>query len=152
VSHPALARLGPDLLKPDFDPAAARRRLRERGALEIAVALMDQTALAGIGNVYKSEVLFLGGVSPLARVGELDDVTLDRLVATARDLMRRNLGSGVRRTTTALSSGFAWVYRRSGQPCRKCGTAIRRVVQGDEARSTYFCPACQRGGALASGR
>jgi endonuclease-8 len=142
ASHRALARLGPDLLEPDFDPAAARQRLRERGDLAIGVALMDQTALAGIGNVYKSEVLFLARVSPIARVGELDDATLDRLVTVARDLMRRNLGPGMRRTATRLSPGL-WVYRRAGQPCRRCGTTIARAVQGEQARSTYFCPACQ---------
>jgi endonuclease-8 len=143
AAHPALARLGPDLLKPDFDPAAARRRLRERGELAIGVALMDQTALAGVGNVYKSEVLFLCGVSPFRRVGDLDDRTLDRLVTTAGELLRRNLGPGVRRTTSPLAPGRLWVYRRSRQPCRKCGTAIERAVQGEQARATYFCPTCQ---------
>jgi endonuclease VIII len=144
ATHPALARLGPDLLEPAFDPAAARRRLRARGDLEIGPALMDQTALAGIGNSYKSEVLFLCGVSPFLRVNELDDATIDRLVATARDLLRRNLGAGLRRTTSSLAPGRLWVYRRSGQPCRKCGAAIERRVQGEQARSTYFCPTCQR--------
>jgi endonuclease-8 len=142
-AHPALARLGPDLLTSDFDPAAARHRLRERGPLPIAVALMDQTALAGIGNVYKSEVLFLCGVSPLARVSDLDDAAIGRLIAKAGELLRRNLGAGVRRTTSPLASERLWVYRRSGRPCRKCGTAIARIVQGEQARSTYFCPACQ---------
>ena len=149
ATHPALSRLGPDvlrpdLLRPDFDPAAARRRLRQRGELQIGVALLDQAALAGIGNVYKSEVLFLCGVSPFARVRDLDDTTVDRLVAKAGDLLRRNLGPGPRRTTSALSPVRHWVYRRSHGPCRKCGTPIERAVQGDEARSTYFCPACQR--------
>ena len=144
AAHPALARLGPDLLGPGFDPVAARRRLRARGDLEIGPALMDQTALAGIGNVYKSEVLFLCGVSPFARVSELDDGTIDRLVAKAGDLLRRNLGAGLRRTTSSLAPGRLWVYRRSGQPCRKCGAAIERRVQGEQARSTYFCPTCQR--------
>ena len=144
AAHPALARLGPDLLGPGFDPVAARRRLRERGDLEIGPALMDQTSLAGIGNVYKSEVLFLCGVSPFRRVRELDDAALDRLVARAGKLLRRNLGPGLRRTTSSLAPGRLWVYRRSGQPCRKCGTTIERAVQGEQARSTYFCPACQR--------
>lgn len=144
AAHPALSRLGPDLLGAGFDPVAARRRLRARGETPIGVALMDQTALAGIGNVYKSEVLFLCGVSPRARVRDLDDGTIDRLVAKAGELLRRNLGPGPRRTTSALSPLRLWVYRRSGEPCRRCGTAIERVVQGDEARSTYFCPACQR--------
>ncbi len=143
ATHPALARLGPDLLKPEFDPAQARRRLRERAHVQIGVALVDQTALAGIGNVYKSEVLFLCGVSPFARVGDLDDATIDRLVARAAELLRRNLGPGRRRTTSPLAAGRLWVYRRSGQSCRKCGTAIARAVQGEQARSTYYCPACQ---------
>ncbi len=105
---------------------------------------MDQTALAGIGNVYKSEVLFLCGVSPRVRVRDLDDATIDRLVAKAGELLRRNLGPGLRRTTSALSPLRHWVYRRSRLPCRRCGTAIERTVQGEQARSTYFCPACQR--------
>jgi endonuclease-8 len=143
ASHPALRCLGPDLLEEGFAPSTCRARLRSRGELEIGVALMDQTALAGIGNVYKSEVLFLCGVSPFARVSNLDDATLDHLVARAADLMRRNLGPGFRRTTTALSPTRVWVYRRSGQACLRCGTTIRRTVQGEQARSTYYCRACQ---------
>ena len=143
--HPALARLGPDLLDPAFDPGAARARLRARGEREIGAALLDQTALAGIGNVYKSETLFLCGTPPRARVRELDDAALDRLIETARRLMSRNLGGGPRRTTSPLAPGLAWVYRRSGEPCRRCGTAVLRLVQGDPARSTYYCPRCQSG-------
>ena len=143
AAHPALGRLGPDLLAPGFDPAAAGQRLRARGEAPIGVALLDQTALAGIGNVYKSEVLFLCGVSPFTRVRLLDDGTLGRLVEKARELLRRNLGPGMRRTTSPLAAGRLWVYGRKGQPCRKCGTAIERAVQGEEARSTYFCPSCQ---------
>jgi endonuclease-8 len=144
AAHPALSQLGPDLLGPGFDPVAARRRLRARGELPIGVALLDQTALAGIGNVYRSEVLFLCGVSPFTRVRDLDDPTVDRLVAKAGELLRRNLGPGPRRTTSALSPVRLWVYRRSREPCRKCGTPIERMVQGEQVRSTYFCPACQR--------
>ncbi|HSD26630.1 MAG TPA: DNA-formamidopyrimidine glycosylase family protein [Vicinamibacteria bacterium] len=144
ATHPALARLGPDLLAPGFDPEGARRRLRARGDLEVAAALLDQTALAGIGNVYKSEVLFLCGVSPFTRVRDLDDATIDRLVARAGEMLRRNLGPGGPRRIPGLPPGRLWVYRRSGQPCRKCGTRIERAVQGEQARSTYFCPLCQR--------
>jgi endonuclease-8 len=143
--HPALARLGPDLLSESFDPTRARARLRARGDLEIGVALLDQTALAGIGNVYKSEVLFLCRVAPRARVSELDDASLDRLIETARRLMSANLGPGPRRTTSSLSAERLLVYRRTGRPCRRCGGAISRLVQGEQARSTYFCPRCQRG-------
>ena len=144
AAHPGLRRLGPDLLAPRFDPAAAGRRLRARGETPIGVALLDQTALAGIGNVYKSEVLFLCGVSPFTRVRLLDDGTLGRLVGTAGALLRRNLGPGMRRTTAPLAGGRFWVYGRSGQPCRRCGAAVQRAVQGEQARSTYFCPTCQK--------
>ncbi len=142
--HPALLRLGPDLLDGGFDAARAQARLRARGELEIAVALLDQTALAGIGNVYKSEVLFLCGVPPRARVSSLDDATLERLITTARRLMRANLAAGPRRTTAPGSAERLFVYRRAGRPCRRCGTLVRRLVQGEQARSTYFCPRCQR--------
>jgi endonuclease VIII len=143
AAHPALSRLGPDLLGPGFDADAARRRLRARGDLEIGEVLLDQTALAGIGNVYKSEVLFLCGVSPFTPVRELDDATLDRLVARAKELMRRNTGPSGQRRVPGLAPGRLWVYRRSGQPCLRCGTRVQRAVQGEQARSTYFCPACQ---------
>jgi endonuclease-8 len=144
AAHPTLSRLGPDLLGEGFDANAARRRLRARGNLEIGIALLDQTALAGIGNVYKSEVLFLCGVSPFARVRDLDDPALDRLVAKAGELLRRNVGPSGPRRLPGLAPGRLWVYRRSGQPCRRCGTAIQHGVQGEQARSTYFCPVCQR--------
>jgi endonuclease-8 len=143
AAHPALSRLGPDPLRSDFDPRMARVRLRSRGELEVAVALMDQTAVAGIGNVYKSETLFLVGVSPFARVRDLDDDILNRLVATARDLMSRNLGPGERRTTPMTAPDPLWVYGRRGRACRMCGALIRRVVQGEQVRATYFCPVCQ---------
>jgi endonuclease-8 len=144
--HPALARLGPDLLDPAFSAAVARERLRARGAAEVGAALLDQTALAGIGNVYKSETLFLCAVPPRARVRDLDDDALDRLVETARRLMRRNLSGGPRRTTSPLAPGLAWVYGRAGAPCRRCGASVTRLTQGDPPRSTYFCPRCQAGG------
>ena len=137
------ARSRPAGARPSTPPRPAAACARA-ATLPIGVALMDQTALAGIGNVYKSEVLFLCGVSPFARVRDLDDATIDRLVAKAGELLRRNLGPGLRRTTSALSPLRLWVYRRSRLPCRRCGTAIERVVQGEQARSTYFCPACQR--------
>jgi endonuclease-8 len=141
--HPALAGLGPDVLGEGFDAAEARRRLRARGGHEIAAALVDQQALAGIGNVYKSEVLFLCGVSPFARVSALDDATLDRLVATAVRLMKRSVATAVRRTTSPLAPFDLWVYGRAGRPCRRCGSTLRRRSQGLPPRSTFWCPACQ---------
>ena len=149
--HPALSRLGPDLLAPDFDATEARRRLRapERAGLEIAVALLDQRALAGIGNVYKNEILWIERVSPFARVDSLDDATLDRLVATGQRLLLANVDArrGAERVTTSGDRGVAgplYVYGRQGRPCRRCRTAIQVVRQGmDLPRSTYWCRACQ---------
>ena len=141
--HATLQALGPDLLSPDFDLARARQRLRVDDDAEIGDALLDQTALAGIGNVYKSEVLFLCGVSPFRPVAGLEDERLDRVVATAAALMKRNLGAGERRTTSGLTPEPLWVYERGGRPCRRCGTTIERRAQGALARSTWWCPRCQ---------
>jgi endonuclease-8 len=141
--HAALQRLGPDLLAPDFDEAEALARLRAAADLEIADALLDQSTVAGIGNVYKSEVLFLERVNPFARVASLDDETLQRLLRTARRQMRRNVGVSERRTTDSRQRSALWAYDRAGQPCARCGTPIRRALQGPHARSTYWCPGCQ---------
>lgn len=135
--------LGPDLLSPDYDPAEALRRLREHPDLTIAEALMRQSIVAGIGNVYKSEVLFLEKVSPFVAVSSLDDATLERLLKRARELMRRNL-KGPRRTTFGSFAGTPYfVYERSGQHCLKCDTKLRMQRQGNLQRSTYYCPECQ---------
>jgi endonuclease VIII len=150
--HGALSRLGPDLLADPFDDVEALRRLRDpaRAGMTVAEALLDQRALAGIGNVYKSEVLFIERVSPFAEVRDLDDATLARLVETARRLLRANAlapARGAERVTTGGSpaaDGPLWLYGRSGRPCRRCGTAIRSEVQGtDLPRLTYWCPRCQ---------
>jgi endonuclease-8 len=153
--HPSLGRLGPDFLDAAFDADEARRRLRapERVATEISVALLDQRALAGIGNVVKSETLFIERVDPFARVGDLDDAALDRLIATARRILVESSARsrGPERVTTVdpvtrrpLAPGPLWVYRRAGRPCRRCGTLIRSAAQGtDLPRTTYWCPACQ---------
>lgn len=149
--HASLGRLGPDLLAPDFDAAEAHRRLRapERTSLEIAVALLDQRALAGIGNVYKNEILWIERVSPFARVNDIDDATLDRLIATARRLLLANVtpARGIERTTTTGDRGAPgplYIYGRGGRPCRRCRTPIRSTKQGsDLPRTTYWCPVCQ---------
>ncbi|MGZ8514628.1 MAG: Fpg/Nei family DNA glycosylase [Candidatus Limnocylindrales bacterium] len=156
--HPALGRLGPDLLAPTFDAADAVRRLRDssRAATPIGEALVDQRALAGIGNVYKSEVLWLERVAPSAPVAELDDKTLTRLVTTAHRLLLANAarGAGPERVTTGADRrrmGPLYVYGRTGRPCRRCGTPITSTRQGRELpRTTYWCPACQPVEALAS--
>jgi endonuclease VIII len=149
--HPALGRLGPDLLAPTFDGDEAVRRLRDptRAGVSIAEALLDQRALAGIGNVYKSETLWLERVSPFAHVGELDDATLGRLVETARRLLLANASAahGPERVTTAGDRGAPgplYAYRRTGRPCRRCGAPIAGARQGsDLPRTTYWCPSCQ---------
>jgi endonuclease VIII len=165
--HPALAALGPDLLDPAFDADEAVRRLGapERRTTEIGPALLDQRALAGIGNVVKSEVLFLERVSPYRRVGDLDEAALRRLVDRARTMLVANAErmAGPERVTTRdrasgrpirgepRTSGNLWVYRRSGRPCRRCGTLIRSAAQGLYLpRQTYWCPDCQP--ALEAGR
>lgn len=141
-----LSGLGPDLLSPDYDQAEVLARLHENPELSIAEALLRQSIVAGIGNVYKSEVLFLEKVSPFDSVASLDDVTLQRVLTRARDLMRRNL-QGPRRTTFGTFAGTPfYVYERSGQHCLKCDTKIGMRRQGALQRSTYFCPRCQNVG------
>lgn len=153
--HPSLGRLGPDLLDPAVDVDEARRRLRDpsRSDVEIGVALLDQRALAGIGNVVKSETLFIERVDPFARVADLDDATLDRLVGTARRILVESAARrrGPERVTTVdpvtrrlLAPGALWVYGRAGRPCHRCGTLVRSAQQGaDLPRTTYWCPGCQ---------
>ncbi len=140
--HRRLAGLGPDLLGKEFDADEAGARLDLVRDEPIGVALLRQTVMAGIGNVFKSEVLFLCGVDPFAPVARLDAATRQRLMGTARRLLQRNLGPGPRRTTSSLAQPL-WVYRRAGHPCRRCGATIRRALQGDDRRSTYWCPRCQ---------
>jgi len=151
LHHPRLSRLGPDLLAASFDADVARVRLRAAGEREIGVALLDQRALAGIGNVYKSEALFTCRLHPRRPLSTLDDVALDAVVAAARRLMARNLGPDERRTTSSLAAERYFVYRRRGRPCRLCGTAIERLAQGDPPRASWFCPRCQPA-AVPSGR
>ncbi len=149
--HAPLGGLGPDLLAPDFDADEAIRRLREpaRAATSIAEALVEQRALAGIGNVYKSEVLWIERVSPFSPVAAVADEALRRLVDTARRLLTMNVTTtrGPERVTTAGDRGAPgplYVYGRTGRPCRRCRTPIARASQGrDLPRSTFWCPVCQ---------
>jgi endonuclease VIII len=141
-----LGHLGPDLLGDDWDPAEALRRLRAGPARPIGEALLDQTVMAGLGNIYKSEICFLRGVEPLTPVGETPG--LDGLVSLARKLLLANRSTGNQVTTGDPRRGRRhWVYGRGGEPCRRCGTPIARSVEridgatGD--RVTYWCPGCQ---------
>jgi endonuclease-8 len=144
--HAQLQALGPDAMTEEFDREDALARLRRHPDVEIGVALMNQRLLAGVGNVYKSEVLFIRRVCPFSRVGELAAGALEGLVDEAHRLMRLNQTQGARRTMFGLrESERLWVYGRSGEPCRVCGEAIRMRRQGMDARSTYYCPRCQAG-------
>lgn len=135
-----VGHLGPDLLGPDWDPAEAVRRLAERPERPIAEALLDQTALAGIGNVYKSETLFLRGIHPWRPTGEVTG--LIDLVNLAHKLLEVNKDRYDRATTGVRRPGQElWVYGRAGRPCRRCGTRLRRSDQQD--RVTFWCPHCQ---------
>lgn len=141
--HPILSRLGPDLLGAELDTAEILRRLRRAPERAIGSALMDQEILAGIGNVYKSEVLFITETSPFSRVAELDDTRLLAIVDTARSLMRRNLGQRRRTTPRGRIAAPYWVYERSGELCMRCGARVVMQRQDPLARSTYYCPECQ---------
>jgi endonuclease VIII len=151
--HPVLTGLGPDLLAPEFDERPtleARRRLRDpsRASLTIAEALLDQRALAGIGNVYKSELLFIESVNPFRPVASLGDNALEGLVLTARRLFLANRDRAARVTTGAdpadrRSGASLWVYGRAGRPCRRCGRTILDRRHGRLNRRTFWCPGCQ---------
>jgi endonuclease-8 len=144
AEHRAVGHLGPDLLGPDWDPGEAVRRLRAEPGRAAAEALMDQGNLAGIGNVYKSETLFLRGLSPWTPVGDVPD--LPAVVELACQLLEVNKERVDRVTTGSRARGEqAWVYGRAGRPCRRCGTTIRRADQGPapQERITFWCPRCQ---------
>jgi endonuclease VIII len=133
---PALRRLGPDLLAPDFDAAEALRRLRAKGDRPMGEALLDQSVVAGAGTIYRSEALFVARVDPHRRAHELDDATLAKVLAAARRLLQASVASTSREQRR-------WVYDRRGQPCRRCGTAITYEKMGMDARGLYWCPKCQ---------
>ena len=135
-----IGHLGPDLLGPGWDAAEAVRRVREQPDRSIAEALLDQRNLAGIGNLYKSEVLFLRGIWPWRPVADIGG--LDALVGLAQRLLKSNVGRWTQATTGSLRKGEEnWVYGRAGRPCRRCGTLIQRQEQGE--RITFWCPRCQ---------
>jgi endonuclease-8 len=141
-----IRQLGPDLARDDFDRDEALRRIRARGADEIADVLLNQRVVAGIGNVLKSETLFIANVNPFRRVDSLAEDELARIIDAGVKLMRVNVhGSDPgRRTRSSLDPGEKlWVYGRGGEPCRRCGTPIAYRKQGRDVRGTYWCPRCQ---------
>jgi endonuclease VIII len=149
-----IPKLGPDLLAVEFATDEAASRLRARPDDELANALLNQQILAGIGNVYKSEICFACGVHPFRRVSTLTAQEVDCLLDRARKFLLANVaetsGSSIvtysdgRRTTRSAEEGAKlWVYARRGRSCRRCGTPIEMRKQGPGARSTYWCPSCQ---------
>jgi endonuclease-8 len=139
-----VGHLGPDLLGPDWDPALAVTNLRRVADVPIGEALLDQRNLAGIGNLYKCEVLFVEHLNPWTPSGDVAGP--DRLVRTAQRLLRANRDHPEQTTTGYPDRGRAhWVYERAGEACLRCRTPIRRADQGapPRARSTYWCPTCQ---------
>lgn len=151
--HRELRQLGPDVLSEGFDAAEALRRLRGRPDTAVADALLNQRLMAGLGNVYKSEVLFMCRISPFTPVAAVEDAALTAIVETSRRLLQANVSdrlapmttyTRLRRTTNRQDPRERlWVYGRARLPCRRCGTAIRVKAQGPHARLTYWCPECQ---------
>jgi endonuclease-8 len=144
-----------DLLRMEFDAGAVLERLRSRGDEAIADVLLNQTVLAGVGNVFKSEICFVNWLNPFRAVASLTREEAAAAIATAKKLLRANVledsGDTIvtyrgqqRRTTHASDpSECLWVYGRQGEPCRRCGETIRRRIQGGDARVTFWCPRCQ---------
>lgn len=142
--HRVVGHLGPDLLGADWDLEEALLRLRKNPDISIAEALLDQRNLAGIGNLYKNEALFVSGINPWTKVSELED--LRKLITRARRMLKLNTVHWVQATTGNATRGQQhWVFVRAGQPCRRCGTPIEAAEQGParETRLTYWCPVCQ---------
>ena len=144
-----VGHLGPDLLDPGWDDAHAAealRRLTARGDHEIGLALLEQRVMAGLGNLYRTEVCFLSGFTPWVLVRDVPD--LAGVIALSRKLLLTNADRPEQTTTGSLRGGEAhWVFERSGRPCRRCGTRVRTAEQGRApyARVTYWCPRCQAG-------
>jgi endonuclease VIII len=153
-----VAKLGPDILAESFTVEDGVARLgaygRENPDAEVAVVLLNQQVLAGLGNVYKSEVAFAAGVNPFRAMRTITPREMERMVEVAQRYMKANVvdgkGEGIvtysgnRRTTRAMDrEERLWVYRRKGQECRRCGATVMMRRQGTQARSTYWCPECQ---------
>jgi len=153
--HPRIPQPHNDVLSQSFDEPEAARRLLAQTDQAIADALLDQRVLAGVGNVFKSEICFATGLNPFLSVSALTPEQAQTLIAAARKLVAANVledsgdaivtyGGRKRRTTHESDPGASlWVYGRAGQPCRRCAEPVRRRIQGKDARVTFWCPRCQ---------
>jgi len=151
-------KLGVDVLGDEFSVEAGVKALREYGAAhpeaEIGVVLLNQRVMAGLGNVYKSEVPFAAGVNPFRQMRTITDREMEKMAEVSQKYMKANVVdgagdaivtySGNRRTTQAMNVGDRlWVYGRQGEECRRCGAVVMMRKQGEQVRSTYWCPGCQ---------
>ncbi|HEY0602049.1 MAG TPA: DNA-formamidopyrimidine glycosylase family protein [Herpetosiphonaceae bacterium] len=148
ATHDKLNALGPDILHQPFDRAEVLRRLRAEPDRPIGDAILDQRIISGIGNIYKSEGLFLAGIDPRHTVAEVSDEAVNRIWDELIPLMQEGTLHYGPTTTLPESlrtqSDRGWVYRRQGRSCFRCGERITFTRQGDLKRATYYCPQCQR--------
>ena len=147
-------RLGPSVLAAEFEAAKILANLRKNPEMEIGAALLEQSLLAGLGNIFKSEVCFGSGVNPFRRIRTLSIAELSRVLNTAKKFMTANIlesstdrmvtRGGLRQTTgRSEPEERLWVYGRRGRPCHRCGSAIESRKQQPGARITFWCPSCQ---------
>jgi len=153
--HPKIPLPTTDVLNSSFDSAAVTQRLLTHGNETVADVLLNQSVLAGVGNVFKSEICFVTEVHPFCKVGALAPEKIVAVVAAAQKLVGANVlvdsgdtivtyGGRHRRTTHESDPGASlWVYGRAGEPCRRCSEPVRRRIQGSDARVTFWCPRCQ---------
>ncbi|MCW2922854.1 MAG: glycosylase [Thermoleophilia bacterium] len=139
----AITDLGPDVLIEPFDDHEYLRRMRRQSTREVGDAVMQQRIVAGIGNIYKAESLFMSRIDPWRLVADLSDEELLRVRTTATRIMHDGVLDARAITFHGPGQPGQWAYGRYGLPCRVCGTTIRREKQGEDQRSTYWCPTCQ---------
>jgi endonuclease VIII len=142
-NDPYLSGLGPDLIPDEFDEPKAVAGLLALAELSIGEAVMTQTALSGIGNIWKSETLFACRLDPFTLVSTLTRDAALEIVRTARQFLRKSVYGQTGSASVEGGRGRFWVYGRSGEACRKCGTTVKMKRQGAQSRSTYYCPKCQ---------
>jgi endonuclease-8 len=153
--HSKIPRPAMDVLSAEFDAEATARRMVAHGTEEIGDVLLHQEVMAGVGNVFKSEICFVTGINPFCKVAALEEKNVAALISAAQRLVKANVledsgdsivtyGGRKRRTTHESDPGESlWVYGRKGEPCRRCGGLIRRRLQGPDARVTFWCGRCQ---------